>query len=193
MPLRNTLQTILADYRAATAEPLEAHVLANFIRHAAADEVEEALGELGAGLLVEGSAGAGNWAAVPWVSVFDPAITTTATRGYYVVYLFHVSEPLVHPSLNQGTTAVREEFGSRTRQVLRDRAELMRKRVSELHPPFRSARSTLALKQGFQEIMPRATHSARLTLWRICPMKRPFAQICNLSCGPIARSLIAVE
>src|SRR5262249_49151182 len=34
-------------------------------------------------------------------------------------------------SLNQGTTNVREEFGGRTRQVLADRAELMRKRVAE--------------------------------------------------------------
>src|SRR5262249_52580282 len=48
-----------------------------------------------AGLFVEGSAGAGNWAAVPWISVFDPAITTSATRGYYVVYLFHVNKPVV--------------------------------------------------------------------------------------------------
>jgi 5-methylcytosine-specific restriction enzyme A len=131
MPLRNTLQTILTDYHKATAEPLEGHKLANFIRRAAANEVGEALGELGAGLTVEGSAGAGNWAAVPWISVFDPAITTSATRGYYVVYLFHVSEPVVHLSLNQGTTNVREEFGGRTRQVLMDCAELMRKRVAE--------------------------------------------------------------
>ena len=58
--------------------------------------MEGALGELGAGLLVEGSAGAGNWAAVPWISVFDPAITTSATRGYYLVYLFHVNNPVVH-------------------------------------------------------------------------------------------------
>ena len=48
--------------------------------------MQQALGELGAGLLVEGSPGQGNWAAVPWISVFDPAITTSATRGYYVVY-----------------------------------------------------------------------------------------------------------
>jgi hypothetical protein len=58
--------------------------------------VKDALGELGAGFLVEGSAGAGNWAAVPWLSVFDPAITTAATHGYYVVYLFHGREPVVH-------------------------------------------------------------------------------------------------
>ncbi len=89
------------------------------------------MGELGAGLLVKGSPGQGNRAAVPWISVFDPAITTTATRGYYVVYLFHASEPVVHLSLNQGTTTVREEFGARTREILKDRADLMRKRIAD--------------------------------------------------------------
>jgi len=93
--------------------------------------VEAALGDLGAGLLVEGSAGAGNWAAVPWISVFDPAITTSATQGYYVVYLFNLSDPVVHLSVNQGTISVREEFGARAREILQDRADLMRKRVAE--------------------------------------------------------------
>ena len=36
---------------------------------------------------------------------------------------------VVHLSLNQGTTAVREEFGARAREILKDRADLMRKRV----------------------------------------------------------------
>jgi 5-methylcytosine-specific restriction protein A len=131
MPLRETLQTILTDYTKAKSEPLEGHALAQFIRGGAEDAVQQALGELGAGLLVEGSPGQGNWAAVPWISVFDPAITTSATRGYYVVYLFHAHEPVVHLSLNQGTTAVREEFAGKAREVLADRAEFMRKRVAE--------------------------------------------------------------
>lgn len=87
--------------------------------------------ELGAGLIVEGSPGQGNWAAVPWISVFDPAITTSATRGYYVVYLFHAHEQVVQLSLNQGSTAVREEFAGKAREVLADRAKFMRKRVAE--------------------------------------------------------------
>ena len=82
----------------------------------AAEAVEQALGELQAGFLVEGSAGKGPWAAVLWISVFDPAITTSATDGYYVVYLFHVNQPIVHLSLNQGTTKVREEFKAQTRK-----------------------------------------------------------------------------
>src|SRR5215475_13056644 len=105
MPLRETLQTILSEYPAAKELPLEGNALAKFIRRDAEQAVEEGLGELGGGLIIEGSPGQGNWAAVPWISVFDPAVTTSATRGYYVVYLFHANEPLVHLSLNQGTTA----------------------------------------------------------------------------------------
>jgi 5-methylcytosine-specific restriction enzyme A len=131
VPLRDTLEKILTGYQLAKSEPLEAHPLAAFIRNEAAETVKAGLGELGTGLITEGSPGQGNWAAVPWIAVFDPAITTSATHGYYVVYLFHSNEPTVHLSLNQGTTAVREEFGARTREVLGDRADLMRKRVKE--------------------------------------------------------------
>ena len=109
MPLRETLQQILTDYPLARTVALEGHPLAQFIRGDAEETVSGALGDAGNGLVVQGSPGQGNWAAVPWIAVFDPAITTTATRGYYVVYLFHAEQPLLHLSLNQGTTAVREE------------------------------------------------------------------------------------
>src|SRR5262249_22162057 len=99
MALRETLQRMLTEYAKAKVEPLENHPLAQFIRHDAAQAVEAGLGELGAGLVVEGSPGQGNWAAVPWISIFDPAITTSATRGHYVSYLFHASKPVVHLSL----------------------------------------------------------------------------------------------
>lgn len=136
MPLQDTLQTILSDYPQAKLEPLAGHPLGSFIRRNARDAVEEALGETGIGFAVEGSAGAGNWATVPWISVFDPAITISATHGYYVVYLFHATKPVVHLSLNQGTTSVREEFGTRARELLRDRASLMRKRISDFADPL---------------------------------------------------------
>lgn len=131
MALRETLQTILTDYPKAKTEPLQDHGLARFIRGDAAQSVRDGLGALSTGLVVEGSPGQGQWAAVPWISVFDPAITTSATRGYYVVYLFHAQEPIVHLSLNQGTTAVREEFASKARDVLADRAAFMRKRLAD--------------------------------------------------------------
>jgi 5-methylcytosine-specific restriction enzyme A len=131
MGLRETLQRVLIDFPKAKTTSLEAHPLAQFIRDDAETEIFEALGELGGGLLVHGSPGQGNWAVVPWIAVFDPAVTTSATYGHYAVYLFHAKQPIVYLSLNQGTIAVREEFKSRTREVLADRAELIRKRVNE--------------------------------------------------------------
>ena len=59
MPLHSILTTILAEYPEAKIEPFGGNPLANFLRHQAADEVQNALGDLGAGLTVEGSAGAG--------------------------------------------------------------------------------------------------------------------------------------
>ena len=152
MPLRETLETILTDYPKAKTQPLEGHTLAQFIRHDAEDAVQVALGELGVGLVVEGSPGQGNWAAVPWISVFDPAITTSATRGYYVVYLFHANEPVVHLSLNQGTTAVREEFSTRTREILKDRVDLMRKWVAEFAALLPATAIELGQMRAFQAI-----------------------------------------
>jgi 5-methylcytosine-specific restriction enzyme A len=100
MPIRDILGHIGENYGAAKAQDFARHPLAAFIRGTAAKEIETALGENGAGLLVVGSAGAGNWAEVPWVSVFDPVVTDSATRGYYVVYLFHSSEPIREVSIH---------------------------------------------------------------------------------------------
>ena len=37
--------------------------------------------------LITGSVGQGNWAMVPWICIFDRSITTSATKGEYIVYL----------------------------------------------------------------------------------------------------------
>ncbi len=57
MALRETLRRILSDYRDAIEAPLQDHPLAQFIRGEAAATVATALGELGTGLVVEGSPG----------------------------------------------------------------------------------------------------------------------------------------
>jgi 5-methylcytosine-specific restriction protein A len=95
------------------------------------EDIKGALGAVGEGLIIEGSAGQGNWARVPWAAIFEPSVTDTATKGYYPVYLFDIANGRVHLSINQGTTSVRNEFGRLTRNVLADRAALMRKRVQD--------------------------------------------------------------
>lgn len=131
MPLRNILERVMTEYHDAKTGAFAGHPLASFIRHDCRQEVANSLGDLGAGLIVEGSPGAGNWALVPWIAVFDPSVTNAATRGYYVCYLFHANEPTVHLSVNQGTTQTREEFGSRARQILAERAQFMRRRLND--------------------------------------------------------------
>ena len=72
---------------------------------------------------VEGSAGKGVWANVPWLCVFDRLITETATRGFYVVYLIRRDGAGAFLSLNQATTEIRDQLmGRRYLEVLRDTA-----------------------------------------------------------------------
>jgi 5-methylcytosine-specific restriction enzyme A len=71
---------------------------------------------------VEGSPGQGNWAKVPWISVFDILITESAQSGYYPVYLFRADRAGVYLSLNQGVTDVIKKYKSDARAVLKVRA-----------------------------------------------------------------------
>jgi len=132
--IREALSRIGHSYRAAAREPISGHTLAQFLRHGAAEAVAESLGDHD--FQVHGSPGQGQWAEVPWIAIFDPIITTAATRGYYVVYLFSANMARVYLSLNQGTTTVREEFGPRTDDELSRRARLMRSRIPEFEERF---------------------------------------------------------
>ena len=115
------LERVMAEYPDARDTALHWTSYRKLARQGLPEELGAALGDAAVGLKVRGSAGQGVWAAVPWVSVFDRAITETAMSSYYVVYLFHAQKGLVHlsftlrrawfhNSLNQGATATRAEF-----------------------------------------------------------------------------------
>ncbi|RZT07457.1 uncharacterized protein DUF3578 [Kribbella sp. VKM Ac-2569] len=55
-------------------------------------------------LAVEGRDGTGLKSMVPWVRIYSPTRSPTATRGWYLVYLFSGDGDRVYLSLNQGTT-----------------------------------------------------------------------------------------
>lgn len=120
MSLGHALRRIVRDYPLARLDPLPGHPLAEMIRRGAADEVRAALPQEARGFLVKGSPGRGrHWAAVPWIAVFDPAVTTSATRGIYLVYLFPAHREAVHLSLAQGTVAAIRAHGPRAETALR--------------------------------------------------------------------------
>lgn len=83
--LQAGLQRILSEYQEAKLEDFKDHALANFIRDDLCQIIQKVVGD---SYLVNASPGKGNWAHVPWVSIFDPAITTSARNGYYPVFLF---------------------------------------------------------------------------------------------------------
>lgn len=129
--MREAFQRIAAEFLQARQEPLARHPLAQFIRGDARDQVRASLAADYQSLLVTGSPGAGNWATVPWIAVFDPAVTDSATRGYYLVYLFSADMQRVYLSLNQGTTEAYAEFGAGYEVELQRRAALMCDRLPE--------------------------------------------------------------
>ncbi len=129
--------------------------LAQFIRQDLVKFAENAILYRDDKYKIKGSAGAGNWAAVPWLGFFDPIITETAQSGFYVVFLINAQSGDVYLSLNQGTTETYREYGEpKGREVLRRRAEDTRQRLSEKLGQFDLADidlgSTESLPLGYQ-------------------------------------------
>lgn len=62
---------------------------------------------------IDGSIGKGQFAEIPWVSVFRKSITETATKGIYIVYLFTADMKGIYLSLNQGFTYFKETYGTK--------------------------------------------------------------------------------
>lgn len=112
LTLRDCLQHICTEWNSAKTEPFSAHPLAESIRKDFADAVRRVIEREGLPHHVKGSAGAGNWAAVPWLSLLDPAVTESTQEGHYVVYLFRADGSGVYASLNQGTTKLTRELGT---------------------------------------------------------------------------------
>lgn len=130
MSLGYALRRIVEEYPLAKLEPPAGHVLAAVIRRGAPDELRRALEPVAGTFLVKGSPGRGTrWAEVPWLAVFDPSVTTSATRGYYLVYLFPADRERVHLSLAQGTVAALREHGPRALDHLRQSGDRLRERL----------------------------------------------------------------
>jgi 5-methylcytosine-specific restriction protein A len=137
--MRDAFDHIARGYLDARSMPLKDNSLAHFIRNDAAAAVARALGPAFSGFKITGSPGQGNWAEVPWIAVFDTVVTESATRGYYIVYLFSSDMTRLSLSLNQGTTSVRAELGAETRNELMRRAAIIRSRIPEAIEHFTSA------------------------------------------------------
>ncbi|MBE5201795.1 DUF3578 domain-containing protein [Pectobacterium sp. FL60-S17] len=128
MSLQEKFQIITKGWVAAKKEGFTNNPIANLLRKELKKEIENIVSQFDSNYKVEASAGAGNWASVPWVSILNPKITSTTQEGIYPVYLFKADGSGFYLSLNQGTTIPAKKLG---KKVAEERAEYIKKQLLE--------------------------------------------------------------
>lgn len=131
------IRRLATEYAYERAKPFAGSAFGDFVRHDIALEAKKLVSGWPFDLKVKASVGQGLWASVPWLAFFDPLVTETATKGYYVVYLINPDAQTISLSMNQGTTAVINEFGqTRGHEVLKRRARDIADRVHDFASRF---------------------------------------------------------
>lgn len=111
MSIGSLLTEIAVGWVEAKRETFAEHPLAIRLRTELVAAVSDGLGAALNGFRVKASAGAGNWADVPWLAILEPSITTSTQSGIYPVYLFCADGSGVYLSLGFGTTELTNTFG----------------------------------------------------------------------------------
>ena len=122
--LKNVIQKLLDEYLAAKTQPFSGSQFGSFVRKDIPSAFYSTKLVDETKYLVSASVGKGNWAIVPWICIFDRTITTSATKGVYVVYLLSKDTNTMYLTLNQGCTDIRSSHSKKeTIQIMRARAK----------------------------------------------------------------------
>lgn len=133
--LAENLEKFTSNWVQATREPFANHWLANFLRNDVKVAIETIVKSFDATYQIKASAGAGNWANVPWLSILNPKITTTTQDGIYPVYLFSADGSGFYLSLMQGTTTPKRELGKNDADI---RSNLIKEYIPAKFPELKS-------------------------------------------------------
>lgn len=128
MSLRQLLTEIAGGWVQAKNENFTGHPIANLLRRDLIQAIETTLPSP-TDYLLKASAGAGNWADVPWLSILNPAITESTQSGIYPVYLFRSDGSGVYLSLGFGTTELKRQYGT---TLAKQKAEELRSTIRGL-------------------------------------------------------------
>lgn len=129
--IREAIQYILDHYQEARLSLFENHKMGNHVRSIFKDIIINEANLNQDHLYIKGSVGNGRWAEIPWISIFNRDITTTATKGYYIVYLFKADMSGVYISLNQGWTYFKEKYQTKLgRKKIRTTANIIQKKLN---------------------------------------------------------------
>lgn len=111
MNLAENLIEFTSNWAQATKEPFTSHPTASFLRNTLKEEIATIVKAFDNTYEINASAGAGNWANIPWISILNPEVTTSTQDGIYPVFLFRADGSGFYLSLNQGTTIPTKELG----------------------------------------------------------------------------------
>lgn len=128
MSLRELLIEIADGWVKAKNEQFTGHPIANLLRHNLTKAIENILPSPSK-YLIKASAGAGNWADIPWLSILNPSITGSTQSGIYPVYLFRSDGSGVYLSLGFGTTDLKKQYGT---SLAKQKAEELRNSIRGL-------------------------------------------------------------
>ncbi|WP_456272634.1 MrcB family domain-containing protein [Bacillus sp. AK031] len=127
--MKTIFQTILSQYKDEVIKPFRPteNELAKYILNEVPEIIINQVSLDQALYMVHASVGQGNWTETPWLSIFDSEITKTATKGFYIVYLFRKDMNGVYLSLNQGTTYIKNKYkGKKPRAKMEEVANKLR-------------------------------------------------------------------
>lgn len=152
--IKQALEKILNEWPVETQRAFRSNQLASYIRSDFADTIRSHVLSRNPHLIVQGSAGAGNWASIPWLAIMDPSITQTTRHGVYPVYLFRADASGVYISLGQGVTNLREKYGAqKAKELMKSMAIYVREKIGKLDKWIigpTDLRSTTSLGKSFE-------------------------------------------
>lgn len=121
--MKTIIERILNEYVAAKKQTFAGHPMGSFFRNDIPNFIYKTGIVDSRTHLITGSVGQGNWATVPWICIFDRKVTTSATKGVYIVYLLAKDGKTLYLTFNQGCTDIRNSHSkSDTIKIMRQRA-----------------------------------------------------------------------
>ncbi|KQT34065.1 MrcB family domain-containing protein [Methylophilus sp. Leaf414] len=126
MSLHKSIKYILDNYKSAKEnDDFAEHAVAEFVRHDFVSNVQACVPNSDQ-YVFKGSAGQGVWVLGPWLGIFNPIVTDSASKGYYVCYLFSEDTERVYLSLNQAMTEAKKLYRADAATALKARAKNFR-------------------------------------------------------------------
>ena len=121
--MKQIVEKILNEYTDAKKAPFTGHPMGSFFRNDIPSFIYKTGIVDSKTHLITGSIGKGNWAMVPWICIFDRQITTSATKGVYIVYLLSKDGNTLYLTFNQGCTDIRNTHSkAETIKIMRQKA-----------------------------------------------------------------------